>query len=90
MNLAKEITLRIAFRNIFPEVAVYVHGNFMGYVSDKNIAANVADVLGVDLGDIKTFLLDEAEFLLEDYHRYVFHGRKIPRSRWLEKQLAES
>lgn len=89
MNLAKEITLRIVFpkEGIFPEIAVYVKGNYAGYIGDKNTVVNVANALGIDMGDVKAFLEDEAEFLWEDYHRMVFHGRKIPRSRHLERQL---
>ncbi|WP_338834589.1 hypothetical protein MHLNE_08980 [Moorella humiferrea] len=87
--MAKEITLQIGFRGIFPEVAVYVRGDFVGYAGDKNTVANVANRLGIDPGDVEAFLTDEAEFLMEDYHRTIFHKRLIPRSRWLEKQLTE-
>lgn len=90
MNLAKEITLRITFKGIFPEIAVYLQRDFVGYVGDMNTVVNIANSLGIDIGNVEKFLTDEAEFIREDYHRLIFHGRKMPRSYYLERQLTET
>lgn len=88
MNLANEITLKVAFRDLFPEVAVYFKSNFIGYVDDEGVANKLTKILHKDIATIEEALSLEAQNLLNDYHYFVFHKR-IPQTCWLNEQLDE-
>ncbi|APC09057.1 hypothetical protein [Neomoorella thermoacetica] len=85
-KVMENISLKIVFRDLFPEVAVCFQNNFLGCINDEGVANKLAKILHKDVAIIEEALSLEAQNLLDDYHHFVFH-KKMPQTRWLIEQL---
>lgn len=85
-QVLEKISLKIVFRDLFPEVAVCFQNNFLGCINDEGVAGKLAKILYKDVAIIETILSLEAQNLLDDYHHFIFH-RRMPQTRWLNEQL---